>query len=60
MARPGGHFAKQITDRRQILHDFTYLWTLKTKEMNKHNKQKQIHRCRQQTGGCQRRRGEGD
>ena len=41
---------------RQILYDFTYMWNLKNKT-NEKIKQKQIHRYREQMGGCQR--GEG-
>ena len=36
------------------LYDFTYVWNLKNKTVNKHNKQKQSCRYREQTGGCQR------
>ena len=52
---------------RQILYDFTYMWYLKYKRNNKHNKIKQIYRYTEHTGGCQRERtgdkkeiGEGD
>ena len=35
-----GYYAEQNkSDReRQIQYDFTYMWNLKTKQMNKHNK----------------------
>ena len=33
----GGHYAKS-DGQRQILYDFTYMWNLKAKQMNKHNK----------------------
>ena len=38
--QPRGYYAKwNKPDReRQILYDFTYMWKLKTKQMNKHNK----------------------
>ena len=37
----------------QIPSNFTYMWNRKNKR-NEHTKQKQTHRCREQTDGCQR------
>ena len=34
-------------------YDFTYMWNLKNK-INEQTKLKQIHRYREQTGGCQK------
>ena len=43
-----------------MLHDFTYMWNLKTKQNKrtnyqiiKHNKQKQSFKYGEQIGGCQ-------
>ena len=44
---------------RQIPYDITYMWSLKLAQMNLFTKQKQIHRHRAQTCGCQGGRGEG-
>ena len=38
----------------------TYMWTLKSTQMNLHMKEKQTHRHREQTGGCQAEGGVGD
>ena len=38
---------------RQIPYDITYMWNLKTTQMNISMKQKQTHRYREQTCGCQ-------
>ena len=42
---------------RQIPYDFTYMWNLKN--TTKKQKQKQIHKYREQTDGCQDLRGAG-
>ena len=39
--------------KRQVMHDFTYMWNIKKQSW----RNKQINRYREQTGGCQR--GEG-
>ena len=40
---------------RQISYDITYMWNLKNMiQMNLFTKQKQTHRLRKQTYGCQR------
>ena len=58
MDRPTGYHAKcnKSDKERQIPCDFSYMWNLKNK-INKQTKQKQIHRCGEQTDVCQR--GEG-
>ena len=33
-----GYYAKLNKADRQIPYDFIYMWNLKTKQMNKHNK----------------------
>ena len=38
---------------RQILYDITYMWNLNYGQMNLSAKQKQIHKRREQTCGCQ-------
>ena len=38
----------------QILYDFTYMWNLKNKTSKQMTNQKQSHRYREETGGCQR------
>ena len=43
---------------RQITYDFTYMWNKKW--ISKPKKQKQIHKCREQTDGCQKRMGWSD
>ena len=43
----------EISQRKTIIFDFTYMWNLKNKT-NKQNKT-QIHRYRQPNGGCQTR-----
>ena len=55
MDAPGEHFAKwnKPVRERQMPYDLTYLWNLKNK-INEQTKLKQIHRHREQTGGCQR------
>ena len=42
----------------KIPYDFTYMWNLKN-NINEQTRQKQSHRYREQTVGCQRRRGWG-
>ena len=40
---------------RQIPYDFTYMWNIKNQnKWTNITKQKQTHRYREQTGGCQR------
>ena len=55
MDKPRGYYATWNTsDReRQILYEFTCMWSLKQNKTNK-TKQKQTHRFKEQTGGCQR------
>lgn len=36
------------TEERQIQYDLTSMWNLKTKQNNR------THRCREQTGSCQK------
>ena len=54
MDEPGEYYAKwnKSNRERQIPHDFTYMWNLKNKRTSI-IKQKQSHRYREQTGGCQ-------
>ena len=48
-----GIMLSKTSDReRQIPYDFIYIWNLKRK-INEHMTQKQAHRHREQTGGCQ-------
>ena len=49
-----GYYTKwsKSDKERQIPHDSTYMWNLKNKR-NEQTKQKQAHRYREQTGGCQ-------
>ena len=37
----------------QTSYDITYMCNLKRNDMNEHRKQKQTHRLREQTYGCQ-------
>ena len=55
MDGPRGYYAKwkKSDGERQTLYIFTYMWNLE-KQTNI-TKQKQTHRYREQTGGCQRR-----
>ena len=54
MDGPRGYYAKENKSERerQIPHDFTYMWNLKN-NMKDQTKQKQTHRYREQTDGCQ-------
>ena len=54
MGGPQGYYAKgNKSDGEKISYDFTYMWNLKSK-IDKQTKQKQTHRYRAETGGCQR------
>ena len=52
----GGTMLSGLSRERQIPYDFTYTWNLKNK-INKQTKQRQLHRYREQTDGCQMGRG---
>ena len=51
-----GYYGKwNVSDReRQIPCNFTYMWHLRNKKMEKKPKLKQTYKIREQTGGCQR------
>ena len=45
----------EVIRQRQVSYDIVYMWNLKKKiQMNLFTKQKQTHRHRKQTYGCQR------
>ena len=49
------HTKRSKSEReRQIPYDTTYMWNLNVAQMNLSTRQKQTHRHREQTGGCQR------
>ena len=54
MGVPRGYYSKwNKSDReRQILYDFTFMWKIKN-ETKEQTKQKQTHRYREKTSGCQ-------
>ena len=50
-----------MSDReRQISYDITYMWNLIYDKMNLFTKQKQTHRYREETCGCQKGEGLGE
>ena len=55
MDGPGEHYAtlNKLVRERQIPCDFTYMWNLKN-TISEQTEQKQTHRHREQTDGCQR------
>ena len=54
MYGPRWYYAKwnNLDRERQILYNIIYMWNLKSKT-NEQTKQKQSHRYREQTDGCQ-------
>ena len=52
MDGPKDYHAKWSKSDRQILNDITYMWNLKCNR-NELTKQKQTHRHREETWGCQ-------
>ena len=61
MDGPWGYYAKwnKSHEERQILYDFTHMWSIK-KKVNEQTKQKQTHRYREQSSGYQKERGWGE
>ena len=61
MYGPRWYYAKwnNLDRERQILYNIIYMWNLKSKT-NEQTKQKQSHRYREQTDGCQRGRNGGE